>query len=251
MRKSVLIMNCFLIAFLSAGCWDEQRFVRKSLINGISLDAGRDGKILGAVRALILMNIGGELFEAHDELIKAAGYSVNEIGSNLNKMMAVELDSSKTHIIIIGEKIAKKGIIPRLEPFYRSKRSYLVSKVIMGRESGYHILSTEEKASPIVFDILQMIESVEISGVIPKVTIFSLWSKIWEPGKDILISIISSNLLSQPKRYYLQKHNQNKPLPHLLRIPPLSFLQVEFPFLSKYKAPQGPLIVTKTVSINR
>ncbi|MDQ0202287.1 Ger(x)C family spore germination protein [Neobacillus ginsengisoli] len=190
MRKIVFFMYCLLIVFLLGGCWDQDRLVKKSLINGVSFDAGKDGKILGAIRALRLLSKGGGQFEAHDELYKADGYSGLEISQNLNKLLAGELDISKTHVIIIGEKMAKKGIIPLLEPIYRSKKTYLGSKIIIGRESGFQILSTEEKSSPIAFDILQLIESVEATGNIPKVSIFSLWSKIWEPGKDIVIPMV-------------------------------------------------------------
>ena len=162
----------------------------KSIINGISIDMGSEEKIIGGISSLKLKNKGGGQFEAIDELIMSEDYSVSEVGHNINMMITGQLDASKSSIIIIGEEMAKKGIEPLLEPFYRSKRGYLSSKVIIAKGNGYDILSIKNERSPIAFDILQMIESAETSSVIPKVSIFSLWSKMMDPGKDLLVPMV-------------------------------------------------------------
>ncbi|MFY0762240.1 Ger(x)C family spore germination protein [Metabacillus dongyingensis] len=190
MRKGVFLLKCLVICLVLTGCWDQERLAKKALVNGISFDKGENGKILGTVRVLKLVNKGGGQFEAIDELIRSEGLSANEIGQSINMMTSGQLDTSKANIIIIGEEIAKEGIIPLLEPFYRSKRAYLSSKVIIGKGSGVEILSTEKEMSPIAFDILQMIDSAESSSVIPEVTIFSLWSDMNDPGKDIMVPFV-------------------------------------------------------------
>ncbi|WP_191561266.1 Ger(x)C family spore germination protein [Metabacillus idriensis] len=190
MRKGIFLLKCLVICLVLTGCWDQERLAKKALVNGISFDKGENGKILGTVRVLKLVNKGGGQFEAIDELISSEGLSVNEIGQSINMMTSGQLDTSKANIVIIGEEIAKEGIIPLLEPFYRSKRGYLSSKVIIGKGSGVDILSTEKEMSPIAFEILQLIESAGSSSVIPEVSIFSLWSDMNDPGKDIMVPFV-------------------------------------------------------------
>jgi Ger(x)C family germination protein len=190
MRKGVFLLIFLLICIVLTGCWDQERLAKKALVNGISFDKGEDGKILGTVRVLKLVNKGGGQFEAIDELIRSENYSVSEINQSINMMTSGQLDTSKANIVIIGEEIAKEGIIPLLEPFYRSKRAYLSSKVIVGKGNGFDIISTEKEMSPIAFEILQLIESAESSSVIPEVSIFSLWSDMNDPGKDIMMPMV-------------------------------------------------------------
>ncbi|MDR0140182.1 Ger(x)C family spore germination protein [Metabacillus idriensis] len=190
MRRGVFLLKCLFICIVLTGCWDQEILAKKALVNGISFDKGENGKILGTVRVLKLVNKGGGQFEAIDELISSEGLSANEIGQSINMMTSGQLDTSKANIVIIGEEIAKEGIIPLLEPFYRSKRAYLSSKVIIGKGSGVDILATEKETSPIAFEILQLIESAESSSVTPEVSIFSLWSDMNDPGKDIMVPIV-------------------------------------------------------------
>lgn len=170
-----------------SGCWDQRLLVNRTLVNGVSYDLTEDGKITAAVRALHIQSKGGGLFEIQDELVGAKRPTIVGLGLDLDSTIPGELDASKAHVIIIGEDLAKKGIHPFMEFYYRNRDSYLSSKIVIGKGTGKEILSVEKEKSPIAFAILQLLESAESDTVIPKKNTFTVWNNILDPGKDMVL----------------------------------------------------------------
>lgn len=190
MRKFSIGFKLLLTVLLLTGCWDQEKLVDKAIVDGISLDQGEDGKLFNTTRYLRLKNKGGGQFEAKDELLEAEGDSIVDISKQLNLMMPGKIDPSKTYVIIIGEELAKQNIYPLIEPFFRSKKSFLGAKIIIAKGQAYNILSIDKELSPIVFDLMEMIDSGEVSSVIPDTNLYSIWTFMIDPGKDMLLPYI-------------------------------------------------------------
>ncbi|MFB3164997.1 Ger(x)C family spore germination protein [Neobacillus sp. 179-J 1A1 HS] len=186
MRKICLIILLILPIMLT-GCWDQRLLVNRTLVNGVSFDVTEDGKIAAAVRALNIQSKGGGLFEVQDELVEAERPTPVGLGLDLDSKIPGELDASKAHVVIIGEDLAKKGIHPVIEFFYRNRESYLSSKIVIGKGTGKEILSVEKEKSPIAFAILQLLEGAEADTVIPKKNTFTVWNNILDTGKDMVL----------------------------------------------------------------
>ena len=176
-----------MISILLTGCWDQQLLVNRTLVNGISLDVTKEGEIDATVRALHIQSKGGGLFEIQDEVVEAKRPTVVGLGIDMDSKIAGAIDASKAHIIIIGEELAKKGIHPYIEFMYRNMDSYMSSKVVISKGKAKTILSTEIEKSPIAFFILQMLNGAESDTVIPKETTFTVWKKVLDPGKDMVL----------------------------------------------------------------
>lgn len=188
MRIRLIILLIFLI--ILAGCWDQQLLVNKTLINGISFDITEEGKILANARALNIQSKGGGQFEIADEIVEAVRPTVVGVGLDMDSKLAGQIDISKTHIVMIGEELAKKGLHPYVAIFYRSKDSYLSSKILITKGKASDILSTEKEKSPIAFVILQTLTGAEADTVIPKETVFSVWKNIIDPGRDVILPYV-------------------------------------------------------------
>lgn len=186
MRKFCLTILLILPIVLT-GCWDQRLLVNRTLVNGVSFDLTEDGKIAAAVRALNIQSKGGGLFEIQDELVEAKRPTPVGLGLDLDSKIPGELDASKAHVVIIGEDLAKKGIHPFIEFFYRNRESYMSSKIVIGKGTGKEILSVEKEKSPIAFAILQLLEGAESDTVIPEKTTFTVWNNILDPGKDMVL----------------------------------------------------------------
>ncbi|WP_419955328.1 Ger(x)C family spore germination protein [Neobacillus niacini] len=186
MRK-ICFTLLMILPIMLTGCWDQRLLVNRTLVNGVSYDLTEDGKITAAVRALHIQSKGGGLFEIQDELVGAKRPTIVGLGLDLDSTIPGELDASKAHVIIIGEDLAKKGIHPFMEFYYRNRDSYLSSKIVIGKGTGKEILSVEKEKSPIAFAILQLLESAESDTVIPKKNTFIVWNNILDPGKDMLL----------------------------------------------------------------
>jgi Ger(x)C family germination protein len=188
--KKRLIIILFIIIFILAGCWDQQLLVDKTLINGISLDITEEGKILSTSRALNIQSKGGGQFEIADEIVEAVRPTVVGLGIDFDSQIAGQIDISKAHIVIIGEELAKKGLHPLVELFFRSKDSYLSSKVLISKGKASDILAIEKEKSPIAFVILQTLNGAEADTVIPNETIFTVWKTIIDIGEDMVLPYV-------------------------------------------------------------
>jgi Ger(x)C family germination protein len=184
-KKSLMIL--LIVSILLTGCWDQRLLVNRTLVNGISFDLTEEGKITASVRALHIKSMGGGLFELHDELVDAERPTVVGLGLDLDSRISGEIDASKAHVLFIGEELAKKGIHPFIEFFYRNRESYLSSKIVISKGRGHDILTMEKGKSPIAFVILQLLQGAEADTVIPKKTTFTVWNSILDPGKDMIL----------------------------------------------------------------
>jgi Ger(x)C family germination protein len=187
-KKSLMII--FIVPILLTGCWDQRLLVNRTLVNGISFDLTEEGKIAASVRALNIKSMGGGLFELNDELVEAQRPTVVGLGLDLDSRISGEIDASKAHVLVIGEELAKKGIHPFIEFFYRSRDSYLSSKIVISKGKAHDILTVEKEKSPIAFVILQLIQGAEADTVIPKKTTFTVWNNILDPGKDMILPYV-------------------------------------------------------------
>ncbi|MFP7298466.1 Ger(x)C family spore germination protein [Neobacillus niacini] len=189
MKKMVLLI-LVMIPLLLSGCWDQRLLVNRTLVNGISFDLTKEGKIASSVRALNIKSMGGGQFELNDELVKAERPTVVGLGLDLDSTIAGEIDASKAHVVIIGEELAKKGVQPLIEFFYRNRDSYIASKIVIGKGKAKEILSVEKEKSPIAFVILQLIEGAEKDTVIPRKNTFTVWNNILDPGIDMVLPYV-------------------------------------------------------------
>lgn len=188
MKKNVMML--LMASIMLTGCWDQRLLVKRTLVNGISYDLTKEGNIEASVRALHIQSLGGGQFELHDELVDAERPTVTGLGLDIDSRVSGEIDSSKAHIIIIGEELAKKGIHPFIEFFYRNRDSYLSSKVIISKGKAKGVLSVEKEKSPIAFVILQLLEGAEADTTIQESKAFMIWNKIFDPGKDMVLPYV-------------------------------------------------------------
>lgn len=171
-------------------CWDQRYLVNRTLVNGIGMDITEKGETEGTVRALYMQSKGGGQFDIYDELVSTKRQNPTNLVLDLDSRIEGEIDASKAFVVILGEELAKKGIHPYLELFYRNMNSYMSSKIVISKGKAKEIISMEKEKSPIAFVILQLLNGAESDTVIPKETIFTVWKKMLDPGEDIILPYV-------------------------------------------------------------
>ncbi|WP_286141676.1 Ger(x)C family spore germination protein [Bacillus sp. AFS001701] len=187
------MISLCLFTFFLASCWDQNLLVNKKMINGISFDLDQDDNILATVRALNIENKGGGQFEVKDELVKVKRPSVSGMEVDINNKLPGQIDVSKSHIILIGRDLAKKGIYPFLELFYRPRQAYISTRIVIAEDKASDIISLNPGTSPIAFVILKGLQAAENTTKIPKETAFSAWSQITDTGRDIVLPFVKKD----------------------------------------------------------
>lgn len=193
MKKLIPLLTSMLALLMLPGCWDTDRLVNKKIINGIALDASENDHILGTASTIRLINKGGGQFDEKDEVVQAIGNSVTEIGLLINNMLPGKIEASKTHIVIVGEELAKKGVLAPLEVFYRNAKGNLNSSFLIAKGKAADMLEVENTptGSPIAFDIMQMIQGAQFAAIAPEQTLYTLWTELLDDDADIVIPVIN------------------------------------------------------------
>lgn len=163
------------------------------MVNGISLDLDKDNNILATVRALNIENKGGGQFEVKDELVKIKKSNVSGMSIDINNKLPGQIDVSKAHIILIGSELAKKGIYPFLEVFYRPRQASASTRIVIAEGKASDIISLDPGTSPIAFEILKGLEAAEETSKIPKETAFTAWTQITDEGRDMVLPYVKKD----------------------------------------------------------
>ncbi|WP_286143775.1 MULTISPECIES: Ger(x)C family spore germination protein [unclassified Bacillus (in: firmicutes)] len=182
-----------LFTFFLASCWDQNLLVNKKMVNGISFDLDQNDNVLATVRALNIENKGGGQFEVKDELVKVNRPSVSGMEVDINNKLPGLIDVSKAHIILIGRELARKGIYPYLELFYRPRQAYVSTRVVIAENKASDIITLNPGTSPIAFVILKGLEAAEDTTKIPKETAFTAWTQITDTGRDIVLPFVTKD----------------------------------------------------------
>ncbi len=184
-----LICTCFL-----GGCWDQSALKDKRIINGLSLDVSESDPnlILGSVRAVQIKGSGGGKFEIMDTVMDGEQKTIGELEADLQNKVPGKMDVGKAFIIMIGEDLAKeKGLMPILEPFYRSSKGYISSRIVIGKGRAHDLLTIEDdQNSPIVFEILRILEGSEKETYSPKDNTFTIVNMIIDKEQDFMIPML-------------------------------------------------------------
>ncbi|SFS55132.1 Ger(x)C family spore germination protein [Paenibacillus sp. BC26] len=190
-RKWLLAVWILLCITVLSGCWDSQYLSSKKMVNGISMDMDKDNHMVVTVRTIQLDSKGGGQFEVKDQEMQATGASTANTGVKIDSMLPGTIEATKTHVVILGEELAKQGIKAPLEYLYRNPKGYLNSNILISRGQGSEVLSFKKlDNSPIAFGIKQLINGAERTTVIPNQTLYSIWSQMFDPGEDMVLPII-------------------------------------------------------------
>ncbi|SEM56506.1 Ger(x)C family spore germination protein [Paenibacillus sp. OV219] len=191
MNRIAFFICIGLIALILSGCWDSQLLTTKKIVNGISFDAGENQKFLGAVRTVILESKGGGQFDVKDEFKQAEGASPSIIASRIDTMLPGTVEISKTHVVILGDTLAKKDIFSPLEAIIRNPKGYLQSHLLISKGKASEILAYRKiENNPVAFGIKQILDGAEHSTLVQDQTIYSVWSQVYDSGGDLVVPLV-------------------------------------------------------------
>ncbi|MFK3959855.1 Ger(x)C family spore germination protein [Guptibacillus hwajinpoensis] len=194
MKPLPLTLTLLICIPLLGGCWDQSALKDKRIINGVSIDVSETDPdiLLGSLRAVQIQGKGGGKFEIMDTVLDAEKETIGELEAELQNKVPGKMDFGKAFIIMIGEELAKdKGISPIIEPFYRSSKGYIASRIVIGKGRAHDLLTIEdEQQSPIVFEILRLLEGSENETYSPKENTFTIVNKIVDKERDVMIPML-------------------------------------------------------------
>ncbi|EIT84539.1 spore germination protein GerKC [Fictibacillus macauensis ZFHKF-1] len=187
--KYLLPLLCLLVL---TGCWDQRLLKNARLIYAASYDNAAQGKIHSS---LIVRTIpastgtGGQPPE--NDYAEAIGYTPRQTRQIMDSKLSGNLDASKNRVVLISTSLAKKGIYPLLDVFYRDPQSSLGASLALVDGSADQILKMKKVGTVLIAEyISHLIQSGQSNTYLPRDNLQELCPPLFDDGQDIAIPLL-------------------------------------------------------------
>lgn len=189
---SVLFTVCIMITMLS-GCWDQQLLNQDKIAYVLGFDLTPDGKIQSTTS---LLDIGSSQSGSKqvNEIHSVIGNTSRHTRELIDREVSGRVSSSKLRVILIGEELAKQGIYPILDVFYRDPKSALNARIAVVEGSAHDAINLKLTGTSLVGEYFyDLVRSAEQRTIVPKVNLQLVCSSMLDPGQDFAAPYISKN----------------------------------------------------------
>lgn len=185
-HKKLLLLLFISIIFLS-GCWDRKEINQIGFAVGLGIDKDGDNyQIITQMALPSLLEGGGGGDEPPVWVVGGKGRTVFEAIRDVNTRSARRPFWGHLNVIVIGEEVAKDGLIPVIDLLSRGQELRRSNYIVIAQGKARDILEAQPKLESInAIFISQLIENRTGQSVAPAVTI-----------NDLLITLSSSGIES-------------------------------------------------------
>lgn len=190
MKKRFGLMLCCSTLLLSS-CWDERLLKEIQLVFAVGYDQMENGDV--EVTSVVPPSNPNIKDNTNINIFKT-GHTLRDARYLADLNVSEHLDYSKLEMMLLGEDLAKSDVYAFLDVVYRNAANNLASRlaVVEGKatELLYQPLNTQ-------FDISRyyagIVESSELIGVLPKITLQSACTLMFDPGGDLYLPYLTYN----------------------------------------------------------
>ncbi|WP_226280691.1 hypothetical protein [Cytobacillus oceanisediminis] len=123
MRKYGVMFAVILTAILLSGCWDQRELSEITVVTGMAVDKGEDDKYILTVEGINATELNNRTASGNAPSIvySAEGNTLAELTYRVNEGISRHLIYSHMRTLIIGEELAKEGIIDFIDFLERNR----------------------------------------------------------------------------------------------------------------------------------
>lgn len=192
--KKLSFVFAVLISLLLAGCWDKKEINEIGFTVGLGIDKdGDDYQITTqiALPALLEGSGGGE--EPPVWVVSGKGRTIFEAIRDVNTRSARKPFWGHLNVIVLGEEVAKEGLIPVLDLLSRGQELRRSNYVVLAQGKARDILEAQPKLESInAIYISHLVENRIGQSVAPAVTINDLLITLSTSGKENVLPRITA-----------------------------------------------------------
>lgn len=136
MRRCLLSMSILSI-FLLTGCWDHSELNQNAIVTGIAVDKGEDCKYKLSIESTSAIELNPRTAQGLAPAIvySVEGDTLGEIIHKFNIAISTHLVFSHTRLLVIGEEIAREGILSFMDYFDRDREIRDDFNIVVARDA--------------------------------------------------------------------------------------------------------------------
>jgi len=194
MKKITKWMMICLVLFTLTGCWDQRQFKNIKLVLAAGFDQVDDDKIKSTV---IIPTVEKGMEGPGNEYIQTVTTESNTLRegrTQIDQKISKIFDASKIRVILLGEELAKKDILPLLDVFYRDPKSNLNAMLAVVEGEAEDIINLRVDHEPRISGYISGLLKGQVKLTqAPVENIQLICAEMMEPGQDFGLPVISLN----------------------------------------------------------
>lgn len=197
MRKSAVFALVFCMVLNLTGCWSSREVNDIAIVAAAGLDLTKEGKIRLSLMLAVPLLIGTATTQGTGttELAASAGWVVAEEGNTimdafrkLQQKLPRKIFFSHNRVIIVGKRLADRGMIQALDFFQRYRQSQMKSFLAISETTALELLEFQPKfeklASEVILDEFSQ-------GVLPEARLIDFLNTLQSQGVEPFVPILS------------------------------------------------------------
>ncbi|MCB5237547.1 Ger(x)C family spore germination protein [Niallia alba] len=136
MKRYILSISILSI-FLLTGCWDQSELNQNAIVTGIAIDKGDDFKYKLSIESTSATELNPKTAQGLAPAIvyTIEGDTIGEITHKFNIAVSTHLVFSHMRLLIIGEEVAKEGILSFMDYFDRDREIRDDFNIVVARDT--------------------------------------------------------------------------------------------------------------------
>ena len=184
MKKCILIIVC-LLTF--TGCKDYREIENLTIATAIAVDKAENNSIRVCIEVVKFKKDTSEVF-----LVEGYGKTYPEAINNTIKITGNELYFSHAQVMIKSEDIAREGIYPLIDHFYRNSNLRLDMAMLVAKDvEAKEILTVESQIDDIAgIQIKKIIDSNKLVSEVPSMPVYEFIDDVSSEGVSGTLPVI-------------------------------------------------------------
>lgn len=189
LKKLVVAILILSNVFIMTGCWNYVEVDEQLTVSGIAVDKGQKGKKYH-LTAEFISGGGGKDAQMETETIEADGDTIIEAIRSLMTTGTKMFYFGHCKLIIISDKVAKKGIADILDTIIRDREIRVTMNIVIAKHvKAKDILMSQDVSNPIIsYEIVELIKVTrEYNGQAPVDLIYQAFNSLNSVGSSTVL----------------------------------------------------------------
>lgn len=194
MKRSSIIISCIITAMLSVsltGCWNYREIDQLHMVSGFAVDKSPEGKFLVTAETVDIKT-GGKESTFSPMILTAEGETLLDAIRNIIIISGRKLYWSHAKVVIIGQDLAREGIIQILDLITRDPEPRLELNVMISKEKTareiFLLGSTTSKIQS--FEIYMAVKSQKSLSKAPTTKVYQLVNSLSNEKESTVLPAI-------------------------------------------------------------
>jgi len=189
-------ISCLVIALLAAvlsGCWDQQLLKNVRIVSIGGWDLTDKGELRGTISIVDAKKSDSGTSDRNE--IHSVKAKTPRNGSDiLNHEISDTLAFNKMYVQLIGERMAKKGIYPAAQVYYREAKTAITARLAVVRGTAQDVIEMKKAGNRLIGEhIYKLLKATEEMTMVPKENLQTILPELLDPGQDFALPYLQKS----------------------------------------------------------